>query len=346
MNNGPEARSPERMHEALKPPESFQDCSFFTIRHADARYQMNERIVASETPEEPFVPGEQDLTSDLSPEGQQAAKEKAEVFLANFSPDRDALYFVSSNLVRARETAAIFLAVAKSKGFEIFQAAATPSNKVPAEIYAALGGNEIRTLESLSLNIKNMLAEFIFHPQNYLHPREGEQVHVQYPDAVSPELQGLWEQGRNIIEADNKGTWGKNFLAHGERIKALFSHFAEEHANSDVPEITTPEETHVTRFKAMLREMKTVKETLRTYEANHSKRVRVLAFTHENSLLHFLDKEFDRQGINNLEAIGYDIAYDVAGHEHYMAAREGGGNQSVVKEIAVPKPGVEVAAPK
>jgi hypothetical protein len=339
MSNGNEmpiakSREAERV---IKLPASFQDCSFFTIRHADALYQGNEEIVASENPEGPFVPIEQNFNSDLSLEGQELTKEKAKAFLSQFDPNKDSLYFASSNLIRARETASIFLTEAKSRGFEIIQATTAPSHKIDQSIQEQLGGNEIRTMESLSLNIKNMLAEFIFHQHNYLNPRDGEGVHVFHPENVSLAMRELWEQGRKIIESDNKGTWGKNFLAHGAKIQILFDEYAKDHTDMQVPCITTAEDMNNIKFRRMLREMKTVKGNMAEYEKSHDKRIRVLAFSHENSFLYFLDKEFNQQGIDKLEAVGYDIVYDNAGQAHYVAAIENRNHQSAVKEIELPK---------
>jgi broad specificity phosphatase PhoE len=339
MGNGNEMPPAEgsQTERVIELPASFQDCSFFTIRHADAHYQRNEEIVASKNPEGPFVPSEQDFNSDLSLEGQERAKEKAEMFLSQFDPNKDSLYFASSNLVRARETASIFLTEAKSRGFEIIQATTAPSHKIDSSIQEQLGGNEIRTLESLSLNIKNMLAEFIFHPHNYLNPHEGEGAHVFHPENVSLATKELWEQGRKIIESDNKGTWGKNFLAHGAKIQVLFDEYAKAHTDMQVPRITTAEDMNNIKFRCMLREMKIAKGNMAEYEKDHNKRVRVLAFSHENSFLHFLDKEFNQQGIDKLEAVGYDIVYDNAGQAHYAAAIENRDHQSAVKEIELPK---------
>ncbi len=318
-------------------PESFRDCSFFTIRHADALYQKNEAIVAGQNPEGAFIPNEQEFDSDLSPEGKEKAKEKAEGFLSQFDPNRDVLYFASSNLIRARETATIFLEIAKSRGFEIIQATENPSHKIDPKIQSNLGGNEIRTFESLSLNIDNMLVEFVFHPHNYLNPREGEETRVFYPEKISQATKELWEKARKIIESDNKGTWGKNFLAHGEKIKKMFSEYAIQHQDEKVPTITSAEDMNDTRFRGMLREMKTVKTKISEYESTNGKRVRVLAFSHENSFLHFLDKEFNQQGIDKLEAVGYDVIYDSTGHGHYVAAIEDVNHNSNIKEITLPK---------
>lgn len=337
MNENKRFNSNIEKEKQLILPESFRDCSFFTIRHADALYQKNEAIVAGQNPEGAFIPYEQDFDSDLSLEGKEKAKEKAESFLAQFEPNKDVLYFASSNLIRARETATIFLEIAKARGFQIIQATKNPSHKINTEIQSKLGGNEIRTLESLSLDIDNMLVEFMFHPHNYLNPRKGEETHVFYSEKISPTTKELWEKARKIIESDNKGTWGKNFLAHGEKIKKIFSEYAIQHQGEKVPTITSAEDMNNTRFRGMLREMNAVKNKISEYAGANGKRVRVLAFSHENSFLYFLDKEFNQQGIDKLEAVGYDVIYDSTGHEHYVAAIEDVNHNATIKEIALPK---------
>ena len=298
---------------------------------------MNEAIVRGENPEAPFIPSEQDFTSDLSPEGQEKAREKAKEFLSQFDPQKDTLYFASSNLVRARETAAIFLDEAEKQGFEILEAQPKSAHRRRNDVEKSLGGEEIRTLESLSLHINNMLVEFMFNPGDYMNPRPGEEAHVLFPENVSPATRELWEEGRKIIESDNKGTWGKNFLAHSAAIRKLFEEYKKKHPSVAVPRVTTAEDMNNSRFRTMLQEMKRVKDRMGRYEEEEGKRIRVLAFSHENAFLHFLDKEFDQKGIDKLEAIGYEVITDEAGKDHYYAAIEDPTRQSTVKEIELPR---------
>ena len=63
----------------------------------------------------------------------------------------------------------------------------------------------------------------------------------------------------------------------------MFSEYAIQHLDEKVPTITSAEDMNNTRFRGMLREMKTVKNKIIEYESTHGKRVRVLAFSHENS---------------------------------------------------------------
>ena len=331
---GLEEKEGARLRE--KPPQSFEDCTFFTIRHGDALYQKNEAIVASENPEGPFLPSEQDHASDLSPEGKERAQAKAKEFLSRFDAKRDALYFASSDLVRARETANIYLTTAKEMGFSIIESSPVDAKRPSESIKKALGGNEIRTLESLSLNIKNMLVEFVFSPHNYLEPKNGEGEHVLFPQNVSAPTKKLFKEARKIVEADDRGTWGKNFLAHSSAIGELFSKYAAAHPEEAVPTITTAEDMYATRFKTMLREMKLAKETAGAKTDDAKKRIRVVAFTHENPLLFFLEKEFNKHGIERLEAVGFEAIPDEAGVYHYFAALETKGHDAEVKEIEFP----------
>ena len=53
--------------------------------------------------------------------------------------------------------------------------------------------------ESLSLDIDNMLIEFVFHPHNYLNPREGEEIRVSYPEKISQATKELWEKHEKLL---------------------------------------------------------------------------------------------------------------------------------------------------
>ena len=114
--------------------------------------------------------------------------------------------------------------------------------------------------ESLSLDIDNMLIEFVFHPHNCLNPREGEEIRVSYPEKNISSHKRIMGKSTKIIESDNKGTWGVNFFSsHGEKIKKMFSEYAIQHLDEKVPTITSAEDMNNTRFRGMLREMKTEK---------------------------------------------------------------------------------------
>jgi len=259
---------------------------FFTIRHSKAEYKMNKAIVTSDNPESKFDPKKQDFLSDLTPKGKELAQQEAEKFFNELDPEKDAIFFTTSDLVRAIETAKIYKDEAKKRGFEIIK----PEN-VRDDLVEEIGDGEIRKLDNLSLNIDNMLIEYLFHPKkNYL-----EEV-VKNKDNVSEETKKKWKQARQIIEADNKGTWGKNYYQHSEEIKKIF------------PEIKTAEEMYDRNFKNTIKLMRFAQKKIN--KENYQKNIKVLGFGHENLFIHFLGKNFKEGSIDNCEVIGFKINND------------------------------------
>jgi len=276
-----------------------RDDEFFAIRHSKAEYKMNEAIVTSDNPESEFNPKKQDFLSDLTPEGKELAQQEAEKFFNDLDPEKDAIFFTSSDLVRAIETAKIYKDEAKKRGFEIIK----PKN-VRDDLVEKIGDGEIRKLNNLSLDIDNMLIEFLFHPEkDYL-----EEV-VKSKDYVSEETKEKWKQARQIIEADNKGTWGKNYYQHSEEIKKIF------------PNIKTAEELYNKKFTNTIKLMKFAQKKIN--EENYHKNIKVLGFGHENLFVHFLGKNFKECGIDNCESIGFKI------NDDNIQARSKGENKDI-----------------
>lgn len=259
---------------------------FFVTRHGPAEYKMNESIAKSDNPEAPHNPDKQDFVSDLTPEGKEMARNEAEKFFDNLDPKKDALFFASSDLVRAAETAKIYKDIAEERGFEIIK----PYN-VRNDLVEKIGDGEIRKIDSLSLELKNMLLEFIFHPQkDYLNEV------VKDKENVSQEVLDQWEEARKIVESDNQGTWGKNYYKHSEQIAKIF------------PDIRTAKDLYNREFKNLTRLMKFGQKKID--ESGFDKNIKVLAFSHENAFLHFLGKNFDDCGIDNCESIGFKVDGD------------------------------------
>ncbi len=263
-----------------------KDDRFFITRHGKSKYRMNEDIVASNNPEDFHDPKKQDFLSDLTPEGKEMAHSEAEKFFNDLDPERDSLFIVSSDLVRAAETAKIYKNVAKERGFEIIK-----PNNIRDDLIEKIGDGEIRKIDSLSLDLKNMLLEFIFHPQkDYLNEV------VKNKKNVSQNVLDNWKKARKIIELDNQGTWGKNYYKHSNEIAKIF------------PDIRTAEEMYNREFKNIIRLMKFGQKKIN--ESDYSKNIKVLAFSHENSLLYFLGKNFKDYSVNNCESIEFKINND------------------------------------
>lgn len=263
-----------------------KDDEFFITRHGMAEYKLNERIIASNNPEDGHDAKNQDFLSDLTSEGKKLAEQEAKKFFDKLDPEKDALFFTSSNLVRAIETAKIYKDEANKRRFEIIK----PKN-VRDDLIEKIGEGEIRKIEDLSVHIKNMLLEFIFHPEkDYLNEM------VKNKENVSQDVLDKWDQARKIIESDNQGTWGKNYYKHSEEIAKIF------------PDIRTAEDSHNREFKNLIRLMKFGQKKIN--ESNYKKNIKVLAFSHENSFLYFLGKNFKEEGINNCESISFHIEKD------------------------------------
>ena len=272
--------------ESRKPPteEEGSDARFFAFRHGKAEYKLNMGTIRSNNPEGPSDPRDQDFENDLTPEGRAEAREKAEEFFSQFDPNKEVFYFFSSDLVRALETANIFRQAAKEQGFEIVS-----HQKTGTELAKKIGEGDIRTVKSLSLGVlPNTLVEFIFHPQNnYMSEMLSDEA------VVSEDTRKKWEQARRLIEEDNKGTWGRNFVAHSESVKQLF------------PQLRTAEDNYKSRFKQMVELVRHAAKKAR--EDSGDKRVIVLGFSHENSFVHFLGKYFDEAHIDNCEAVEFKV---------------------------------------
>lgn len=264
-----------------------QNDEFFATRHSTAEYKLNEGIIKSDNPEAAPSADKQWFNSDLTPEGIELAHEKAREFFAKLNPETDALFFVSSDLVRAAETAKIYLDTAKSLGFEIIlpreKSEKSDNYRNKAE---EIGEGYIRKIDCLTLDhLENTLKEQIFKPTDYL-------KEIKTVDNVSSETLNKWPEARKIIEADNRGAWGDNYAAHSAAIKKVF------------PDLQSAEDVYETKFKTMLRLVKFGQEKIN--QQNPNKNIKVLAFSHENSFLYFLDKNFG-ESIKNCESISFKI---------------------------------------
>jgi len=261
---------------------------FFATRHSIAEYKLNEGIIGSDDSEASPDARKQWFNSDLTPEGKVLAREKAEEFLSTLNPETDALFFVSSDLVRAAETAKIYLDVAREKGFEII----LPRNnngkfselRNKAE---EIGEGYIRKINSLTLDhLENMLREQIFKPNDYL-----AEV-IKHPESVSAETREKWSEARKIIEADNKGSWGGNYAAHSEEIAKIF------------PNVKSAKEVYESKFRDMMRLVRFGQKKIN--EDAPEKNIKILGFSHENSFLYFLNQNFG-ETINNCETIAFKV---------------------------------------
>lgn len=248
------------------------------IRHSKAQYRPYAEALAGDKPEGPFDPKAQH-GRDLTPVGRELAQRESAKFFAGLNVADDELFFVSSNEARAIETAGIYRGKAKELGFAVIK-----PERSKSKLADELTGGEVRVMEALSLSPENMLWFTLF---------EGERPVVNW-EAVDPGIKTKWESARAIIEANNQGRWGTNFLMYSEQFKA------------DTPEFKSAEQQYHGRFRRLLKLLNWADKRLRT-ETEKKKNVKILAFGHEDYVVHFLQKEFTAEGINNCEAIKFDV---------------------------------------
>ena len=264
-----------------------KDDKFFAIRHSIAEYKLNEGIVNSDNPEAAPSADKQWFNSDLTPEGKELAKEKAEEFFKGLNPEKDALFFVSSDLVRAAETAKIYLDIAREKGFEIIKPREKSAPGGYRDKAEEIGEGYIRKVGALTLDhLDNMLREHIFQGKDYLKEVIKDQT------LVSQETKEKWAEARKIIEADNRGSWGANYAVHSEEIEKIF------------PNVKSASSVYNTKFKDMLRLMRFGQAKIN--EQDPEKDIKVLAFSHENSFLYFLNENFGKN-LKNCESIAFQV---------------------------------------
>jgi hypothetical protein len=119
-------------------------------------------------------------------------------------------------------------------------------------------------------------------------------------DNVSAETKEKWSEARQIIEADNRGTWGNNYAAHSEEIEKIF------------PNVKSAKTVYETKFQNMMRLVRFGQDKIR--EKDPDKNIKVLGFSHENSFLYFLTKNFG-ESMKNCESIAFQVEPAGSGEE-------------------------------
>jgi hypothetical protein len=279
-------------------------------------YRLNRWLPRSKNPEAAPDAALQWFYSDLPPEGKELAREKAEKYFDKLNPERDALFFVSSDLVRAAETAKIFLDVARERGFEIikprneevasidYRGKRVPRNREYKNQAEEIGEGWIRKINCLTLDhLENMLRERVFDQEDVLTEI------VNYPDVVSQETREMWIRARRIMkEGGIEDAWGKNYAKYAEA-------FEKEGIFKDV---LSAEQVYKSKFFNMARMAKFAERKMQ--EQNPQKNVRVLAFSHENSFLYFLNENFGTH-MSYCEDINFEAGGTGGGDEVSVTAK-------------------------
>lgn len=256
------------------------------IRHSVSSYKTYGEIVSSDNPTGQFNPDEQ-VTPDLPEKGIELAEQEAEKFFSKFDPQKDTVFFVSSNEARALETANIFRQVAHKKGFEIIKPEHSRS-----KLSDKIADGEIRVLQNLSIypdDESNAVLDGVFNSP----AKRGK---VNWEAVNNTELKARYDKASAIVEADDQGSFGANFSVHSEAIKQI------------LPEITTAEELYRTQFQNLIKLLKFGMEKARA--TGLDKNIKIMAFGHENYLMVALEKMFQEDGIKNCEVIHFSEVED------------------------------------
>lgn len=258
------------------PPRDEEQNDAFLVRHSKSSYATYAAAEASD-PQAAFNPAEQ-VTPDLTPEGRELAREKAAELLDSLDPQKDRLFFVSSNEARALETADIYRQVAHERGFTIIK----PEN-TRNPIQEQAGGDEVRVLQNLSLNARSTLLLSLFQQEKGARPINWE--------GVDPETRAKWEAAREIIKKDDGGSFGSNFVKHADAIKEIF------------PDVETARELFDKNFRNIMRMAQWAEGRFNLRENN----IKIIGFGHENYALEAMNRYFEENGVNNCEAIGISL---------------------------------------
>ncbi len=277
--------TPRDPHENNQDESAKEPSDISLFRHSLSSYRTYRDIAGSENPLRALDP-ENQLGPDLTEKGAEFAREEAEKFFDALDPKQDILFFASSNELRAIETTNIYRQVAHQRGFEVIKVA-NPRSGHALEI----GNGEIRVVKNLSLyprNKSNVVIDSVLGPPHQRPP-------INWEAIADPELKARYEQAAAIIAADDRGSFGANLLAHSEKIKKLF------------PELSSATDLY-RQFKNIVRLVRFGIEKARA--SGLKKRVKILAFGHENYLLPALEELFQEEEIRNCEIIDFSLRED------------------------------------
>lgn len=245
------------------------------IRHSNAGYTTYKKVLRSDNPTAEFRKEEQ-VTPDLTEEGIELARQEAEKLFESLNSNNDILFFASSNEARAVETAYIYHKVAKEQGFQIIKPEHSRSM-----LSEEMSGGEIRVINELSIDSKNMLLDFLF-----VSPDKRGDINWA---VVDPEFKVRFDQASKIIEDDDQGSYGGNLQKHGEKVKEVF------------PEITTAQDHFNMKFKNLKRLAKFGFN--KAEQSGQAKNIKILAFGHEGYVAQAIQNHFQEEGIDNCETI-------------------------------------------
>ena len=284
----------EKTNNQGKLPET----KFDFTRHSKASYETYSKILASDDPLASFNPEDQ-IFPDLLTEGVELARRSAvEYFdaLGPSAPKDTALIFVSSNEARAQETAEIYLAEAKVRGFEVLTVEKKGEKPAPRG-----RTDEILLSNALSINARRgeLVIQALFFPDGPLPDINWRAIKNQAAsgDGLAQEILDKWETARQVVLSDDQGSWGSNAYLHAQALKQFFPDF-----------MKSPDDLFGAQFQRMAR---LVNYAQRQIEASaHPKGVQVLAFGHEDYLGSALQLYTGVHGIENCETVSMVLQED------------------------------------
>lgn len=252
------------------------------VRHGQARYKPYVDVLGGPTPEQPMDYGNQP-EADLTVEGRQHAEQKANELFEHLNPETDALFIVTSPERRTIDTAEIYRQVAKRAGFEVLAPDHTRS-----DLANEISEGEVRVVHALSTKIENVLVSMVFGPKQQYDPSW-----VNW-DVVKAATRKQFNAARQVIEADDRGSWINNYVAHSESIKKMFP-----------KSLTTAQERYEKDFNNLVRLAKFGVQ--KSKDARLDKSIKILAFGHENHLAVALENFFGDHDLLNCETLAIDV---------------------------------------
>ncbi len=252
------------------------------IRHSKASYPTYAGIMMSNDPTAPFD-AERQVEKDLTPDGIKIAQDSARKYFDKLDPKKDKLYMLASNEVRALETAKVYKDEAIARGFIIIS---VPKQENDIGYRITKGG--VRTSSKLSINSRNLVADNVFMPAD-------KRFKVNFGQ-LAPEVRERYQRAVEIVDRENKGSYGANLVAYGDEVKKLF------------PEVRTSEKIEKEKLGVLI---KTFGNYARQHEKSGSEdHIKVLAFGHQDQMVGFLNKNFGKAELDNCEAVSFDFDND------------------------------------
>ncbi|HBB37359.1 MAG: hypothetical protein UX02_C0001G0258 [Candidatus Moranbacteria bacterium GW2011_GWC1_45_18] len=252
--------------------------SLFTahiIRHSASQYKNYARVEKSETPTGPV--DYKDQVFDLTEQGIEIALQAAVKFFDQFDPQKDAFLFFSSEEDRSLSTTKIYLEEAERRGFEIIR---HDEEKRSGKHVQDIPFEKIRVIRALGLSVKDALLIGIYNPDKYL------RTDINWEALEEIDVKEKWMKSREIINADDQGSWWGNYYRHSEAIQQLFPH------------AITAKDKFEKQFSQIIKLIEHGAKVHQQNHLNHSKNIRVVGNSHVDVFGYFLNEYFQKENGN------------------------------------------------